>query len=502
MQRRQPYLSCSALGSVMFTLAACTSLPPVDAIDDAAMSSDPASVRMEDAAVANIADGAPPSASAAPPGAADASMTMMTTQLDASGAAASGAAPVANPAVDASRAETDEAAYGQPCTEPGALACTAMYPTVLLRCDEDRWTIQNCGSEIEGYCEPIPGPARAVCSFKNAEQCAGLQPGSRVCVGREVHSCEGDRTRLVEACEGDKPLCSEGACGCINDVCPELLATTSGVARQLALSGSFLYWIDDAHTLGRVPIAGGASATLATGSSDLTSLAADSRNVFWTESESGTVLRAALDGAGATPIATGLQKPRALALDAEAVYWISDEGTYRHVGKVAKSGGAATALVPLADAESLTVASGYVYVGGYGELSSVPVGGGTASPLTTVPGSAEQAVELASDGTDLYFIASNRTLTAGSRRLLGRVALSGGAVSLVEDAPLGATFAIDAQHVYFAHVGRLMRRKLDGTDPRPIFDSRSSDVASDIVVDSESIYFSVERSLYKLRKND
>jgi sugar lactone lactonase YvrE len=268
----------------------------------------------------------------------------------------------------------------------------------------------------------------------------------------------------------------------------------------LALSGSYLYLIDDARTLGRVPIAGGASAPLATRSSDLTSLAADSRNVFWTESESGTVMRAALDGGGATPIVTGLMKPRALAMDAEALYWISDEGTYRHVGKAAKSGGTSTALVPLADAESLTVANGYVYIGGYDELSRVPVGGGTMSPLTTMPGSAMQAVELASDGTYLYFVASNDTLTSSGGRIVGRVAISGGMVALVEDAPLANTFAIDAQHVYFVQPGRMMRRNLDGTNPGPVFDSRSNVVASDIVVDSEWIYFSVERSIYKLRK--
>jgi GT2 family glycosyltransferase len=47
---------------------------------------------------------------------------------------------------------------------------------------------------------------------------------------------------MVSKCEGDKPLCREGECGCVNDVCPERLATTKGIAARLALSGPYRFY--------------------------------------------------------------------------------------------------------------------------------------------------------------------------------------------------------------------------------------------------------------------
>jgi hypothetical protein len=509
---RQPQRPRTCLLLAWLALTACTPLHPLEGLEDAGTRSDRASTAGAQAPEES-ADVLSPEDRAAPPNnpTADASvgsagaqsMEPMRDQLDAGDA---GPAPAGASAGGAGGSGTASSApppaYGEPCNEPGVSACTAMYPKYILRCDEARWILKICGGEIDGYCEPSSGPERAECIFLDAEQCAGLAPNARVCIGAEVHACDGDRTRLLEECKGDKPLCDDGVCSCINGVCPERLATAMGLVRRIALAGSYLYWIEDgARTIGRVPHTGGNATPVVTRSVELTSLIADDRNLYWIESESSTVMKAALDGTAVMPVVSGLIRPQGLALDADHVYWISDETNPRHVARAAKSGGAITTISSIADAVSILVTGGYVYIGGSSELTRVLVDGGTPMPLTTMANSAVAASKLATDTRNLYFRASNSFLTANNQIVIGSVPLAGGSVSLVESAPIGDAMAVDDRHVYFAHTGRMLRRNHDGSSLLVLFDSGSNVQVADIQLDAEWIYFSADQAIYRLRKD-
>lgn len=82
---------------------------------------------------------------------------------------------------------------------------------------------------------------------------------------------------------------------------------------------SWVRW-DDARIM-KVPIAGGAAVTLASGQQNPSALAVDDTNLYWATGSGGTVVKLPLAGGDPTLVASGQGAVGGLAIDATSIYW-------------------------------------------------------------------------------------------------------------------------------------------------------------------------------------
>jgi sugar lactone lactonase YvrE len=107
---------------------------------------------------------------------------------------------------------------------------------------------------------------------------------------------------------------------------------------HLALDRNNVYWlaypgqdaVDSAPLFGD----GGAPKRLASIPSplgDVWGIASDSTSVYWTQSDTGSVLSVPINGGPVTMLASGSGSPTGIAVDAQRVYWTDEDGAIRSV---------------------------------------------------------------------------------------------------------------------------------------------------------------------------
>ena len=269
------------------------------------------------------------------------------------------------------------------------------------------------------------------------------------------------------------------------------LASRFTPARKVVLSGPYAYWTDQA-SLYRAPTAGGAATLLATGSADhggqiTADLAVDATYAYWANTVAGSspatyVIQAVpVAGGAAVTLATVTRPVNALAIDADHVYW--EEAFEEPVAagcdcgstikSVPKAGGASPALMvdnqlnglkapppPGFTAGSWMPTGGIAVTGAeliFGvntgpsyQIASVGLGGGTVTPLGTVPVSAGIGTGTilgpVVGGTDAYWLDS-------ANQALDTIPLAGGSVTTLATGlglPSGSGgLAVDGASVYW-----------------------------------------------------
>jgi sugar lactone lactonase YvrE len=100
----------------------------------------------------------------------------------------------------------------------------------------------------------------------------------------------------------------------------ELSANLTGAPAGLAVDATHAFFTA-ADRVMKVPIAGGAAVTVASGQAGPGAVAIDGNTIYWANTIGSSIVRANLDGSNATVLAVGQAGPRALALDGTHVYW-------------------------------------------------------------------------------------------------------------------------------------------------------------------------------------
>jgi hypothetical protein len=181
--------------------------------------------------------------------------------------------------------------------------------------------------------------------------------------------------------------CTMGACDSI------VLSTEFTPPGRLAIDGTSVYWTNGDGTIRSVPIAGGATSTLAQGLGGGMGVAVDTQNVY-AVSQDGRIVSAPISGSMAvTVLATGQPQPYALTIDATNVYW-STVGSGAGNGTIMACAKAGCAQAPTTLASGihvqypygLLVSGGSVYWTSFnfgGEINQVPTTGGAFTTFAT-----------------------------------------------------------------------------------------------------------------------
>jgi hypothetical protein len=313
---------------------------------------------------------------------------------------------------------------------------------------------------------------------------------------------------------------------------PTVLASDVPNPSYLVTDGAFLYWTDFVVTdagasLGRVmkmPVAGGAEATLATEPGMFPAgLAVDAVSVYWVD-DHGALYAVPLAGPGdAGPpvmLATGVAAS-SIAADGQFVYVESGLGT--GVARVPVDGGAAVTLaVPDAGGAPAGIAIDAVNVywpaPAGGEILAVPKAGGATMTLASNRGAGAGAYvsatgyqNVASDGTDVFWnrYPGNPSPSGGVLGVL--VASDGGtAPSLVYDAGVATPFSVvtDGTSVYFLTAGNtpaLVKAPRDGGAAAVLAGDQfaagiTGDPGPTVAVDAVSVYWLSPPQILKIAK--
>lgn len=283
---------------------------------------------------------------------------------------------------------------------------------------------------------------------------------------------------------------------------PTMLAGASTLTTCLALDAGFVYWADAADntpTIQKVPIAGGAASTVATGGDKNGCVAVDGAGVYYVEGDA--IMKAPLGGGGAAPLVSGQHVVRGAPLVAAGgyVYWITD--VYGSVD--AYNGKDAIVRVRSAGGGAVEIVSA--------EVVGNP--GGLAVDATNV---------YYSDGSGVFAraLAMPTSVTSFGTSTLhpNAFAVGGGVLAMVEVSAIGqgdvAVFhldgmgrvqvaaslaqplAVDDRGVYVNGSGRLVRLALDGSGPTELAEEQPRAVA----LSADHVYFTDGTAIYALAK--
>jgi hypothetical protein len=322
----------------------------------------------------------------------------------------------------------------------GECACGGQMPSVCAgHCKDLASDASNCGSCGTTCLAGVPCQDGA-CACPPAQLCGGA------CVDLETNPSHCGACGVV--C-GASAVCAEGACHAL--VTLDVDAGGGGGECQLALDGTSAFWWSD-QAIRRAPKAGGAAAVLAT--SQTRGFTLDSTHVFWTTYGGGTVMRVPKDGSGAAEtLAGGLSAPSQIATDGTNVYWLDVEG-------LLKMKNAVGALPSLFSADSYVHsgigidADNLYWMNGSFQIVSRAKAGGLLTGLATADGIPKPLVV---DAGVIYF--GSDSFEGG----LWKVSVGGG--DLTQLAAASAGVGVDADSVYFAKDGAVMKLAKGGGKP-------------------------------------
>ena len=252
----------------------------------------------------------------------------------------------------------------------------------------------------------------------------------------------------------------------------------------IALSGANVFWTELGS--GPPPVggvygvakAGGPPSTLATGQSQPQGIATDGTSVYWSNYQAapgtvvpatpaaGTVMKVPLAGGAPTTLASGQYFPSGVAVDGTSVYW-ADLGSWSSYGgpydgsivKVSLAGGQPTTLASGQSPENVVVdtASAYWTNIGDGTVMKVPLAGGAP---TTLASGQSRPLGIALDSTTVYWTDSGDCPVDGGacNGSVVQVAIAGGTpITLATGQVYPPGVAVDATSVYWT----------TGVEPQP-----------------------------------
>jgi len=113
-----------------------------------------------------------------------------------------------------------------------------------------------------------------------------------------------------------------------------VLASGKGGGQDLLVDSTHVYWLTGFGQLWRVPIAGGAADRLADGQGVARYLWLTADTIHWTSSSYGNVMALPKNSSEPIEIATGQNNPHGIAAIDRDVYWTNtDDGTIMHVAR-------------------------------------------------------------------------------------------------------------------------------------------------------------------------
>ena len=137
-----------------------------------------------------------------------------------------------------------------------------------------------------------------------------------------------------------------------------LVADNLNLTTAVATDGSFVYFHDDRGNIKRVPVNGGAAATIGGGSPS--AMVVFGGMLYWVEYYGGTVKSMPSSGGVITTLASGSNGPAGIATDGSFVYWIefSNSGG---VKKVSVNGGQVVSISTQANTIGIALDSQHAY---------------------------------------------------------------------------------------------------------------------------------------------
>jgi hypothetical protein len=200
-----------------------------------------------------------------------------------------------------------------PCDTPFTLLAVSLVGTLA--------------AQGEGVLMPDVNGASGVIACATGKACTGGNIGSGL---GELHAlvAEGNDTYVVDA-QGKRIAHCASATGC--GTWESLGLGTANQGSGIAVNATRLYWtFAGANGLVYSCLRSGCAPTpFASSQANPRRVAADSRNMFWTSYDDGSVWSCPVGGCspgGIKPIATGQDAPLAIATDGAQVYWTTYAG--------------------------------------------------------------------------------------------------------------------------------------------------------------------------------
>jgi hypothetical protein len=263
--------------------------------------------------------------------------------------------------------------------------------------------------------------------------------------------------------------------------------------RSFAGDDSKLYFVDgggiDSYTfngkIADIPWGGGPVTTIVSAvmADYLSPIAADDVNVYFGDYTG--IKKVPIGGGVVDTLATGPLSGMAydIATDGSYVYWLTDT-PFPVVKRVPVDGGPTETIAPPRNPSGnagarLVLAGDYLYWYEHGWSSTdaimrVPIIGG---PAETVKSGLAQVVDMAVDGTDIFYQEANA---------FNKISVNGGAVTNIGTADDGSRIALDDMYVYWGNYFWLQRASKSGS-PATTLEVQPAVYA--LTADSQGIYW-------------
>ncbi|MBI5206231.1 MAG: Ig-like domain-containing protein, partial [Candidatus Firestonebacteria bacterium] len=263
---------------------------------------------------------------------------------------------------------------------------------------------------------------------------------------------------------------------------PQTLASGLNTPQKIATDLLNVYWTEsDGGTIKKISIFGGIITTLASGENTPYGIAVDSTSVYWTGFSGGTINKINKNGGTVTTLASGLNQPYDIVVDSINVYWTEQNGGI--VKKVGKDGGTVTILASgLNLPQEIAVDSINVYWTEFNgnTLKKVSINGGT---VTTLASGLNGPWGIAIDSMDIYW-------TEISGGTVKKISINGGTVTTLASGlnqPYG--IAVDSMDVYWVELvgGTVKKVSINGGTVTTLTSGLNQPY--DIAIDSMNVYW-------------